>query len=181
MQGVIWPAYAAIFALAEPLIKNAEGFEPSPYLCQAGVPTIGWGTTHYPDGRPVKLTDKPCGEAEAQIWLECSMHRVLDALESGTIITRAPNCQQAVAFLSLAYNVGVGAHDGKTGDLADSTLFAHFNSGDVAGAAAHFLDWDKLHDPKTGAVEVSSGLLKRRQAEQRLFLSASENELGKAA
>ena len=36
-------------------IKGFEGFRNKPYLCSAGVPTIGYGTTLYPDGVKVSL------------------------------------------------------------------------------------------------------------------------------
>lgn len=41
------------------LIRKWEGFRSTPYLCPAGVPTIGYGFTRYPDGRRVTLTDPP--------------------------------------------------------------------------------------------------------------------------
>ena len=39
------------------LIKKFEGFKAKPYKCPAGVNTIGYGSTFYPDGSKVKLTD----------------------------------------------------------------------------------------------------------------------------
>ena len=46
------------------LIKKFEGFRPKPYLDQALVPTIGYGTTHY-HHRPVRMDDKPISKKEA--------------------------------------------------------------------------------------------------------------------
>lgn len=40
------------------IIKYFEGFRAKPYYCSAGVPTIGYGTTIYPTGEKVKITDK---------------------------------------------------------------------------------------------------------------------------
>ena len=40
------------------LIKNFEGLRLTPYLCSAGVPTIGYGSTFYEDGRKVSLQDR---------------------------------------------------------------------------------------------------------------------------
>ena len=48
------------------IIKKFEGFRSKPYFCPAGVPTIGYGSTYYADGKPVKLTDAPITEAQAQ-------------------------------------------------------------------------------------------------------------------
>ena len=39
------------------LIQKHEGCRLQAYLCPAGVWTIGWGTTRYPDGNPVKEGD----------------------------------------------------------------------------------------------------------------------------
>ena len=39
------------------LIKECEGFRAEPCLCPAGVPTIGYGSTRYADGRAVSLDD----------------------------------------------------------------------------------------------------------------------------
>ena len=47
------------------LIKKYEGLRLTAYLCPAGVATIGYGSTRYPDGRRVMLTDKLTNEAEA--------------------------------------------------------------------------------------------------------------------
>ena len=38
------------------LIRAFEGFRADPYLDAVGVPTIGYGSTYYPDGQRVRLT-----------------------------------------------------------------------------------------------------------------------------
>jgi lysozyme len=166
---VVWPARSEIFALAEPIIMAFEGFRAAPYLCAAGKPTIGYGTTRYPDGRKVSLSDHPCSRIEARVYLEYAMRRVLEDLQGSGAVTRAPGLHQAAALESLAYNIGVGAHDGIKGDLADSTLLARFNAGDIAGAADQFLSWDKAH--VKGRLTVLPGLTQRRGEERRLFLT----------
>ena len=47
------------------LIKQFEGFESKPYKCPAGIPTIGYGATFYPDGRKVTMNDSPINESQA--------------------------------------------------------------------------------------------------------------------
>lgn len=169
-EGAAWPPQASIFLLAEPLIVRFEGFRAKPYLCSAGKATIGYGTTRYPNGWPVGLLDKPCTEAEARTYLEYSMGRVLAGLQTPGIITRSPTVHQAAALVSLAYNIGVGAHDGKKGDLADSTLLARFNAGSVVAAADQFLVWNKEH--VAVKVVASTGLSTRRRIERDVFLTA---------
>jgi lysozyme len=168
---VQWPDRVAIFAVAEPLIMHFEEFRSRPYLCAAGRPTIGYGSTKYPDGRKVTLADQPCSDSEARVYLEFSMRRVLQDLETDGAVTRAPDINQASAFLSLGYNIGVGAHDGRKGDLADSTLLECFNRGDISGAAHHFLDWNKARE--NGILQQLPGLTNRRKIEQALFLKAA--------
>lgn len=165
-----WPSNDAIVALAEPLIKQFEGVRLQAYLCPAGIPTIGYGTTVYPNGKHVALGDT-CNLAEAQTYLEAGMAAVLRYMEIDGSITRAPNPNQAAAFLSLAYNNGLGVHDGHTVDVADSSVFRLFNAGNDNEAAAHFTDWDKAH--VNGVLTVLPGLQKRREAERDLFLRAA--------
>ena len=52
------------------IVRRFEGFRASPYLCPAGVPTIGYGSTRYEDGSKVSLTDPPITQERAdQIML----------------------------------------------------------------------------------------------------------------
>ena len=47
----------AAVQIASVLCRRFEGLFLRPYLCPAGVPTIGYGATYYRDGRRVKLSD----------------------------------------------------------------------------------------------------------------------------
>jgi GH24 family phage-related lysozyme (muramidase) len=160
-------AYTARFEApgGKPILKSypdrLTGGEPKP--------TIGYGTTRYPDGRKVSLSDHPCSRIEAKVYLEYAMRRVLEGLQGSGAVTRPPTLHQAAALESLAYNIGVGVHDGIKGDLADSTLLARFNAGDIAGAADQFLVWNKAH--VNGNLVAIDGLTRRREAERRLFLT----------
>ena len=60
------------------------------------------------------------------------------------------------ALVCLAYNIGIG-------NLKSSTLIRKFNSGDLPGADAEFLRWNRA------AGKVMLGLTRRRAAEQALF------------
>lgn len=161
-----FPSDDQTFALARPLIQKWEKFSATPYLCPAGKPTIGWGSTKYADGRKVTLQDKAIDQSFAGILLVAAMRRVRQDLEP--CITRIPTIHQAAALISLAYNVGVGAHDGIKGDLADSTMLAKFNAGDIQGAADQFGIWVYIH--KNGKAVKLEGLVRRRADEKALFL-----------
>lgn len=52
--------------IAAALARKFEGFYSLPYLCPAGIPTIGYGFTHYLDGTPVTLRDPSMGKAAAE-------------------------------------------------------------------------------------------------------------------
>ena len=63
------------------LVKRFEGFRAKPYLCPAGIATIGYGSTHYADGRPVTLADPPISKEDAHTLMEAELrHRYLPAV-----------------------------------------------------------------------------------------------------
>lgn len=148
------------------IIKEFEGFRAKPYLCPAGVPTIGYGTTRYPNGRRVDMADPEITEKEALLYLTASVERVENDLRP---LVRVPlTINQWSALVSLAYNIGVGARDGKKGDLADSTLLDHLNAGNLVAAAEQFSKWNKAR--VRGVLQPLAGLTRRRTAERALFL-----------
>ncbi len=144
------------------LIKKYEGFRDGAYLDAVGVPTIGYGTTIYSDGRLVRLGETISeGEAEAELKWECD--QVADRLEE-PLAQIALNQNQADALISFCYNLGVGA-------LLSSTLLRNLKSGNFSGAADEFLRWNKA--TIKGVKTALSGLTTRRTEERALFLSAS--------
>ena len=138
------------------LIKQFEGFRAKPYLCSAGVPTIGYGTTVYPNGIKVKLSDQKITQQLAETFLQ---HHV-NVIEKNvlSLVKVALKQNQFDALVSFSYNVGVGA-------FGDSTLLKLLNAGDIDGASKQFDRWNK-----TGG-KVSNGLTRRRNAEKALFLA----------
>ncbi len=137
------------------LIKQFESFRAAPYLCPAGVPTIGYGCTVYEDGNEVTLDDDPITEAQADTMLRAILGRYEAAVQRYVQVD--VDQWQFDALVSFAYNVGNEA-------LRGSTLLRLLNGGDVAGAANQFLRWDKAGG------RTLPGLTRRRQAERRLFL-----------
>ena len=64
---IIWKALLGIMLMIDvSLIEKFEGFSSIPYICPAGKPTIGFGSTFYEDGTPVKMTDKPITKSELE-------------------------------------------------------------------------------------------------------------------
>jgi len=138
------------------IIKKFEGFRAKPYACPAGVATIGYGSTYYADGKPVKLTDAPVTEAQAQELLQATLAKY-EACVNGAV--KMPiNQNQFDAFVSFTYNVGCGA-------FRNSTMLRLFNQGYAPQAAAQFNRWTR------GGGKVLAGLVARRAAERALFES----------
>jgi GH24 family phage-related lysozyme (muramidase) len=138
------------------LIEQFEGCKLQPYLDVAKIPTIGIGTTRYPDGKAVTMNDPPITEAQAQSFLKSHLEGDCKAVSGFVKVDVTDN--EFAALVSFAYNVGRSA-------LASSTLLKKLNSGDKKGAADQFLKWDHAGG------KVVKGLTRRRIAERDLFIS----------
>jgi lysozyme len=138
--------------LATALCKQFEGFKSKPYLCPAGVPTIGYGSTYYADGRKVTLADQPISEPDAAALLQSELaHTYLPgALRHCPIL--ATDERKCNAIVDFCYNLGIGR-------LQTSTLRRKINAQDWAAAQEQLMLWTK------GGGRVLPGLVKRRKAE----------------
>ncbi len=150
------------------VIKNFEGLSLSAYRDEAGVWTIGYGSTRYHDGITVKPGDKLGSEVQADALFRNTMGQYQNAVNRYVKVPLSQN--QFDALVSFTYNVGVGG-------LEESTLLIKLNEKNYIEAAAHFLAWDKITDPKTGQKIVSETLLERRKEESRLFLTPDKPHL----
>jgi len=145
------------------VIKNFEGLRLNAYRDSAGVWTIGYGSTRYHDGKPVKPGDKLASEAQASALFNNTLGYYEDAVNH---LVKVPLTQhQFDALVSFTYNLGTGA-------LQESTLLRKLNEKDYTGAADQFLLWDKITDPSTGQKRVFDVLAQRRSEERTLFISA---------
>jgi len=138
------------------LIKRFEGFSAKPYLCPANVPTIGYGSTYYCDGSTVALDDDPLTEQEATKLLKYNIKKFEDAVSK--LVTVPITQNEFDALVSFVYNLGPNA-------LKKSTLLRLLNAGDKESAAEQFLRWTKASGREL------PGLVKRREAERKLFLT----------
>jgi lysozyme len=138
----------------EALIKRYEGFRPYPYLCPANVPTIGYGSTVYPNGRKVSLADPKITESIADQLFHAVMVVYCDRLNA--LIKKPISQNQFDAICSLAYNIGTGA-------FAKSAVLRMVNAGKMTEACNAFMSWTK------GGGKVLPGLVARRNAEMLLF------------
>jgi lysozyme len=139
------------------LIKKFEGFSAKPYLCPAGVPTIGYGATYYTNGTKVTMNDAPISEEWAEQLLSNMVHTYEKAVTSLVIPHISQN--QFDALTSFAYNVGVT-------NFRKSTLLRLINKNpDNPEIANQFMKWVR------GGGKVINGLIKRRQIESKLYFT----------
>jgi lysozyme len=138
--------------IAASLCKQFEGFRSKPYLCPAGVATIGYGSTYYSDGRKVTLQDQPMDEPAASALL---MYELQHTYLPGTLRNcpiLATDERRLNAVVDFCYNLGIGR-------LQTRTLKRKINAQDWEGAKEELKKWNK------GGGKVLAGLDKRRKAE----------------
>jgi lysozyme len=145
------------------IIKNFEGLRLSAYRDVAGVWTIGYGSTRYHDGKPVKPGDQLSSDVQADAIFRNTMGPYEDAVNEAVKVSLTQN--QFDALVSFTYNEGTGA-------LQGSTLLVKLNERNYTEAAAHFMAWDKITDPQTGKKVICDTLVQRRKEESQLFMAA---------
>ena len=142
--------------IAAELCKQFEGFRAKPYLCPAGIPTIGYGSTYYADGRKVTLQDAPISEPDAEKML---LHELEKTYLPG-VLRQCPGLaadeKRLNAIVDFAYNLGVGR-------LQTSTLRRRINEQNWQEAAREILRWNRAGG------RVLAGLTRRREAESKLL------------
>lgn len=142
------------------LIKSFEGYHreiadgsAAAYLDPVLIPTIGWGTIRYPNGKNVNMGDIR-SRKQCEVYLQ---HEIDGKAAAVKKLVTAPLTQSMFdALVSFSYNIGVGA-------LSESTLLRLLNTSDYEGAAAQFPRWVKAGG------RTLPGLVRRRDAEQALF------------
>lgn len=142
--------------VAAALARRFEGCRLSPYICPAGVPTIGYGATYYEDGHRVSLLDAPVTKERADsllLW----MIRTKYLPPVVKLCPHVDTPERLGALVDFAFNLGNGA-------LAASTLRKRVNES----------RWDEVPDELRkwvkGGGKVLPGLLRRRDAEAILVL-----------
>jgi lysozyme len=138
------------------IIKQYEGLRLKPYLCQAGVPTVGYGATTYLDGSKVQMTDKAITKKMADALLVHHVKFAEDAVNN--LVKVSITEDQFSALVSLVFNIGVGA-------FKDSTLLKLLNLGSIQAAGEQITRWNKVGG------KPSDGLTKRRKSEYDLYTS----------
>lgn len=142
-------------AIASEMIKKFEGTVLKPYLCSAGVATIGIGSTRYENGAKVTLLDKTISLKKAEDMMTYEVKNVCVPV----VLRLCPgvdNPYRLAALIDFAFNLGAG-------NLKASTLRRKVNAGQWEDVPAELRKWVK------GGGRVLPGLVKRREAEASLI------------
>ena len=134
------------------IIKKYEGLSLKAYKCAAGVVTIGYGTTKYPDGKPVKMGDVITKTKAEALLLDYVINQIMPNIHDLNLTNN-----QEAALCSLIYNIGWPA-------FAKSKCYKAIKTKDWETA---FKNWDWIK----GGGKVLKGLVKRRAEEMALFFS----------
>lgn len=148
--------------LAVAMCKHFEGLFLKPYLCPAGVWTIGYGSTYYEDGRRVSPDDPPITEQRAEELLLWELGRV----SAPAVIRLVPELfawsvskgtwRVFCAIVDFTFNLG-------SGRLQTSTLRRTLRALDWEGSKEQLARWTR------GGGRVLPGLVRRRAAEAALL------------
>ena len=139
------------------LIKQFEGYSDRPYLCPAGIPTIGFGNTYYPNGTKVKITDKQITRDQANEILQYVADKFAnDVLK---LVTSVISQNQLNSLTAFAYNLGLT-------NLKNSTLLKKVNANpNDPTIKEEFLKWNK------SGGKILQGLINRRREEANLYFT----------
>lgn len=160
------------------ICKDFESFRTDPYLCPAGVPTIGYGTTRYPHGDVVTLVDKPISERLAGTYLYHDLREFERVVRSHCRCMPDLNENQFSAVVCLVYNIGPY-------NFKNSTLLKKINKNpNDTSIREEFMKWiwaDGMHDgidndgdgkvDEPGEKKKLNGLVRRRTAEANLYFT----------
>ncbi len=147
------------------LIKSFEGFRDKAYLDSVRIPTIGYGTIKYPDGRSVKMGDV-CTQLEAEGWILNYLEDTVSKLNN-LAFNKPLNQNQFDALCSFVYNLGFGAllkselYQKAKINPDDETIYK-YDKGN-AKRTCEFTEWIKAGG------QDSNGLLSRRIKEADLY------------
>lgn len=143
----------------KPIAQRPGWFKP--YLCPAGVLTIGWGHTNH--HQPKFYQSDVWSQAQCDLALKGDM-----AVFERHVRSNAPalvDQYQFDALVSWSFN---------TGGPADSAVWTYARTGDVAATCVRLKRWNKANG------KVLAGLVRRRQSEAELYQGEVEAALATA-
>jgi lysozyme len=132
-----------------------EGFRARPYKCPAGIWTIGYGTTRYPNGKAVQPAGPPISQEKALEFLTNEMQKSMSSsLKYCPVLSMNDN--RLGAITDFVYNLGAGR-------LQCSTLRRRINQQNWPEVRKELMKWTR------GGGKILKGLVLRRSVEVRLI------------
>jgi GH24 family phage-related lysozyme (muramidase) len=152
------PDPPAWFDPARKIVAEFEGCRLEPYLCAAGIPTLGYGRT----GKDITFDTKRISQSQADQWLAEDLQRFADGIHRLLPGSNLWGANQQAALISWAFNVGLGA-------VESSTLRKRLLAGEpgIIVIPQELPKWDKANG------KPLAGLTRRRAAEVALFTGQS--------
>lgn len=146
-----------MYQQARDIIKKLEGLRLKAYLCPAGYPTIGYGH------RVASLNVPDITEAQAEEYLTQDIGKFVATINRQIANAKNLNDEQMSALISLLYNIGSftagsGLLNKLTANIDDPTI------------PDKIKEYNNKRNAKTGVLEYSEGLHKRRIVEADLYL-----------
>ena len=136
------------------LTESFESCKLTAYQDVKGVWTIGWGHTGPDVKQGLTITQE---QAEQFLALDVNWaNNVVNGLVHASLTQSEHD-----ALVDFVFNVG-------SGNFAHSTMLKELNGGNMIMAALEFEKWDQAEG------KVVAGLLRRREAEERMFTAGGK-------
>lgn len=145
---------------AKELLKELEGLRLVAYHDSAGLLTVGYGHRGH-EVTPVTVWSLE----QCELALNRDLARFIQGVTG--LIAAAPVMTDAQFSTLILFSFNVGLHA-----LAGSTLLRVVEAGHFDAVPEQLMQWTKIHT-SSGRFVVDPGLIKRRQAEVRLWLSGA--------
>lgn len=147
------------------LIQHFEDLRLKAYKDATGTPTIGWGTTVYLDGTPVKIGDTVTEEEAAYIFKKQLINYENMVKKK---VTRPMFQHEFDAAVSFAYNAGTGYRS--KGRYFDFKLWEYIQGNTEPNLERY---WRSLAVTSKG--KPLAGLVRRRKSEAHLYATGELN------
>ena len=150
-------------------LKEKEGFRSEPYLDQAGLPTIGYGTRFYEDGTEVTMDDPAIDETRATNLMNGYVETVANTLQ-GMPGFNELNPNQKDAVISFGYNFGANFFKDQDNFGKISEAIKKGDKKAITDAFPLYVNVADDKDPR--GYSKSQGLVNRRNEEVKMFNEA---------
>jgi GH24 family phage-related lysozyme (muramidase) len=147
------------------IVAEFEGYRGQPYKCPAGIWTIGYGTTYYPNGTLVTPRDAAISKQRARELLNYHIgNAIVPTLSSKIPTWGVMTANQKAAIISFAYNLGSHFYGTPGFTTITNALSKKENFSQVPAALMLYVNPGSTFE---------AGLRRRRQAEEKLWTTTT--------